>query len=351
MKRMSTKKNILICPLDWGLGHATRCIPMIRQLKTNHQVFIASSGGAAELLKQEYPDLKHFSLPSYKITYPTKRSMSWHMALHFPTLMATLLQEKKVVKKIIEKNNINFIISDNRFGAHSKKIPTVFITHQINIKTPQLNKWINKLNHRFIKKFTQCWIPDYEIAPGLAGELSHPSIQNIKSIYIGPQSRFQDSTQEKIFDITVVLSGPEPQRTLLEDILFEQLFLLEDKKINLIRGIYTSNENAMVKNIHVFDHLNSTELEKILHQSKNIICRSGYSGIMDLQFINAKILLIPTPQQTEQEYLAKIVSGNNKFHSQKQSEINIEEFLNAAFTNENSKEENEIDFNNLLSEI
>lgn len=348
---MSTKRNILICPLDWGLGHATRCIPMIRELKCSHTLFIASSGGAAELLKKEFPDLKHFAIPSYRITYPVKRSMSWHMALHFPTLVATILQEKKAIKNIIEKNNIDLVISDNRFGAHSKLIPSVFITHQVNIKTPHLNKWINKLNHRFIKKFTQCWIPDYEISPGLAGELSHPAPSNINTIYIGPQSRFQSSNQEKIFDITVVLSGPEPQRTILEDILFEQLFLLEDKKINLIRGIYSSNENAIVKNVHVFDHLNSDELEKMLHQSKNIICRSGYSGIMDLQKINAKILLIPTPQQTEQEYLAKLYLGNNKYISQNQNEINVLEFLKSDFTNENNIEQGKIDFEFLISKI
>lgn len=351
MKRMSTKRNILICPLDWGLGHATRCIPMIHQLQSKNNVFIASVGGASELLKKEFPELKHFTLPSYKITYPVKRSMSFHMALHLPTLWSTILQEKKVVKNIIEKYKIDLVISDNRYGAYSNEIPSVFITHQVNIKTPHLSKWINKLNHRFIKKFTQCWIPDFEISPGLAGELSHPTPQNIKSIYIGPQSRFNFSDEEKKYDITIVLSGPEPQRTLLEDLLFKQLFELEDKKINFIRGIYSSNDNDVIKNIHVFDHLNSIELEKMLHQSRNIICRSGYSGIMDLQFINAKILLIPTPQQTEQEYLAKLLSENKKYTVQNQNEINVLEFLKTDFMNENTIYKSKMDFEYLISEI
>jgi UDP:flavonoid glycosyltransferase YjiC (YdhE family) len=210
---MSNCKNILVAPLDWGLGHATRCIPMIRQLKSEHNVMIACSGSAAALLKNEFPDLKHFPLPSYRITYPVKRSMSWHMALHFPTLWATILQEKKAIRNVIKKNKIDLIISDNRFGAHSNEIPSVFITHQVNIKTPHLNKWVNKLNHRAIKKFSYCWIPDLEVSPGLAGELSHPPLEKIKSAYIGPQSRFRFSEEEKKFDITVVLSGPEPQRT------------------------------------------------------------------------------------------------------------------------------------------
>jgi len=348
---MSTKRNILICPLDWGLGHATRCIPMIRALKCNHQVFIASSGGAAELLKQEFPDLKHFTLPSYKITYPVHKSMTWHMALHFPALFATIIQEKKRVKQIVEKNKIDLIISDNRFGAYSKNIPSIFITHQVNIKTPQLNKWINRLNHRAINKFTKCWIPDFEHEPSLAGELSHPALNNSKTTHIGPQSRFKNSNEEKIYDITVVLSGPEPQRTILEDILFEQLFKLENLKINLIRGIYSSDENGEVKNIKVYDHLNSMELEKLMHQSKNIICRSGYSGIMDLQFVNAKILLIPTPQQTEQEYLAKLHSKNKNYSWQNQNEIDLLEFLKNEFEMENNTFPNKTDFNQLITTI
>lgn len=351
MKRMTTKRNILICPLDWGLGHATRCFPMIQQLKNSHNIFIASSGGAAELLKKEFPELNHFSLPSYKITYPVKRSMSFHMALHFPTLWSTIMQEKKAVKNIIEKNKIDLVISDNRFGASSDKIPSVFITHQVNIKTPHLTKWINKLNYRFIKKFNQCWIPDFELYPGLAGELSHPEPKNIKTIYIGPQSRFNFSTEEKKYDITVVLSGPEPQRTLLEDLLFEQLFQLEDKKINFIRGIYSSNENEIIKNIHVFDHLNSNELEKMLHQSKNIICRSGYSGIMDLQFIDAKVLLVPTPQQTEQEYLANLHAENKKYIIQFQNEINVSEIIKKDGLYVNEIEKPKTDFEFLISKI
>jgi len=351
MKPMSTKKNILICPLDWGLGHATRCIPMIHQLKSNHTVYLASSGDALALLKNEFPELKHFSLPSYKITYPVHQSMSWHMALHFPTLYASILQEKKRVKKIVAENKIDIIISDNRFGAYSKLIPSIFITHQVNIKTPHLNKWVNRINHRAIKNFTQCWIPDFENEPNLAGELSHPALNKIKTIYIGPQSRFNYSNQEKIYDITVVLSGPEPQRTILEDKLFEQLFTFENLKINFVRGVYSSNENGEVKNIKVFDHLNSFELEELMHQSKNIICRSGYSGIMDLKFIQAKILLIPTPQQTEQEYLANLHSKYKNYFVQNQNDISIEDFLKNDFILEKNKMENNIDFNKILTEI
>jgi UDP-N-acetylglucosamine transferase subunit ALG13 len=273
------------------------------------------------------------------------------MALHFPSLWATILQEKKAIRNVIKKNKIDLIISDNRFGAHSNEIPSVFITHQVNIKTPHLNKWVNKLNHRAIKKFSYCWIPDFEVSPGLAGELSHPPLEKIKSAYIGPQSRFRFSEEEKKFDITVVLSGPEPQRTILEDILFEQLFIHENLKINLVRGIYTSDEKGEVKNILVYDHLQSEELEKLLHQSKHIICRSGYSGIMDLQYMDSKILLVPTPQQTEQEYLAELHSEIKKYFVQSQDKIDVSEFLKENPLVEKENCESKTDFMLLVNEI
>jgi uncharacterized protein (TIGR00661 family) len=324
---------------------------MIRQLKSEHNVMIACSGGAASLLKNEFPDLKHFSLPSYRITYPVKRSMSWHMALHLPTIWSTIIQEKKAVRKIIEKNKIDLILSDNRFGAYSNKIPSVFITHQVNIKTPYLNRWINRLNHRVIRKFSHCWIPDFETSPGLAGELSHPPMEKMNSVYIGPQTRFCFSDLEKKFDITVVLSGPEPQRTLLEDILMEQLFTLPDIQINFVRGIYSSDEKGEVNTISVFDHLTSEELEKLIHQSKFVICRSGYSGIMDLQYINAKILLIPTPQQTEQEYLAELHSKKNGYTIQQQHEIDVNGFLKENYVVNRERQEYKTDFLALVNEI
>ncbi len=282
--------------------------------------------------------------------------MSVHMALHLPIIYAAILQEKKAIRKLVDNYKIDLIISDNRFGCYSKNIPSVFITHQINIKTPHLSKWVNKLNRNSIKKFTQCWIPDFETIPGLAGELSHPVPDKINAKYIGSLSRFSKHELQNKYDLTIVLSGPEPQRTLLEDLLFKQLFELDSDsnrnlKINLVRGIYTSDEKSPVKSIQVYDHLSSDELETMMHESKYIICRSGYSGIMDLQNIGAKVLLIPTPQQTEQEYLAQLHSKNGKYFSQNQNEINLEEFLKTEVTYSNQLNESKVDFNLLVERI
>lgn len=341
---MNKIKNILITPLDWGLGHATRCIPIIKQLEKEYNIFIATSGGAAELLKNEFPEHKHLSLPSYNITYPVKRKMSLHMALHLPSLISTITQEKKRCKELIKKFKIDLLISDNRFGCFSKDIPSIFITHQINIKSPSLSNVINRINHKYIKKFNFCWIPDFENENNLGGELSHPQLSHPPCTYIGSLTRFAVQPSEKINDITVVISGPEPQRTVFEDLLFKQLLELKDLKINVVRGIYQTNEQEDLGHIQVYDHLNANDLQNLLHQSKNIICRSGYSSLMDLERINAKILLVPTPQQTEQEYLAEIHSNKNNIYAQTQNEINIEEFLNSPNQERKLKSDMEFDF-------
>lgn len=341
---MNKIKNILIAPLDWGLGHATRCIPIIKQLEKEYNIFIATSGGAAELLKNEFPEHKHLSLPSYNITYPVKRKMSWHLTLHLPSLFSTISQEKKKCKEIIKKYAIDLIISDNRFGCYSKDIPSIFITHQINIKSPSLSKMVNRINHKYIKKYNFCWIPDFENEYNLGGELSHPPLSDHNCIYVGPLTRFEDRTLNKLDDITVVLSGPEPQRTIFEDLLFKQLLELKDLRINVVRGIYKTNDQEDLGHIQVYDHLETKKLQELLQSSKHIICRSGYSSLMDLQKINAKILLVPTPQQTEQEYLAKINLDKNNIYTQLQNKLNIEEFLNTPNQERKLNGDMEFDF-------
>jgi UDP:flavonoid glycosyltransferase YjiC (YdhE family) len=175
MIRLKHSKRILIAPLNWGLGHATRCIPIINELlHQNCEVLLASDGRALNLLKKEFPTLPHFKLPSYDIHYPTK-SMILNLAYQGPKIIQTIWQEKKVIEKLIETEQIDIILSDNRFVFYSKKIKSIFITHQINIKTPIsfFDQFIAIINHYLIKKFDECWIPDFENNPNLAGSLAH----------------------------------------------------------------------------------------------------------------------------------------------------------------------------------
>ncbi|HEY5823699.1 MAG TPA: glycosyltransferase [Cyclobacteriaceae bacterium] len=308
----SLPKRILITALDWGLGHATRCIPIIRALKKrNTEVFIASSGRALILLREEFPELTNFELIPYNIHYSRSLPFSVSLSLQIPKFLNAIKKEHDQVNQIVQDYKIDLIISDNRFGCWSAKVPSVFVTHQVNLQMPRLLKWaeplISRLNKNWIKKFSYCWIPDEPENP-ITGKLS--STQNLDTRYIGMLSRFRsiDDVNKK-HDLLILLSGPEPQRSVLEEKLIKQLNKFEGK-IYFVRGlpggaILPDHENA---NLIIKNHLPSDELNRVIEESETIICRSGYSTVMDMSRLAKKVIFIPTPGQTEQEYLADELS-------------------------------------------
>ncbi len=301
-------KLVLVAPLDWGLGHATRCIPIILELqKRGCEVFIASSGSALKLVRKEFSSLKSFELSSYNVSYSKRIPFVISIFLQIPKFLKAIATEKKQLERIIAEHKIEFVISDNRYGCWSERIPSVFICHQLNIQLPVALKWLQPFvrffHKRLIGKFTECWVPDQPGEFSLTGQLSVGSTIPFK--YIGILSRFQNNSLEMKYDIAVILSGPEPSRTILEVIITKQI-LGQGIKAILVRGVI-ENEITWKQddNIYIVNYLQSKELEEVINQSKLIIARSGYSTIMDLARLGKKAILIPTPGQTEQEYLAK----------------------------------------------
>ncbi|PKD20661.1 glycosyltransferase [Salegentibacter salinarum] len=301
------KKRILVAVLNWGLGHATRCIPIIKELQQyDFEVFIASDGAALELLKKEFPDIKCLELPSYNITYTkSPRLLKWKIFAESPRLLKIIQQERKVTRSLVEKYELNGIISDNRPGCRHKHIKCAFITHQFSVLSGNTTYLSSKLHQKYISKFDKCWIPDAPGNKNLSGIMGHlkEMPKNVK--YIGPLSRFTKSLQQRKYDYAVILSGPEPQRTMLEGKLLAA-FQNSDKKIVFIRGIMTGeNISSPNKNLEIINYLTSKELEVVIPSSEIIICRSGYTSIMDLAKLEKKVFFIPTPGQFEQEYLAE----------------------------------------------
>lgn len=318
-------KKILVAPLNWGLGHATRCIPIIKELSDQGaSVFLASDGRALDLLRKEFPGLPVFKLPEYGIAY-TSKSIILNVLMVLPKLVWAVFKEHKIVREITTEHHIDGIISDNRLGCFSKKIPSIFITHQINLIIPSaILQWFSRqLNYFFIRKYDECWVPDVPNSPNLSGILSHGT--PIKAVtYIGALSRLERRQMDKKFDVIVVLSGPEPQRTNLEKAVLEQAGLLP-YQFMIVQGKTETNEQFMVgKNIQVKSSLTSAALNKAILSSDLYIGRTGYSSIMDLAKLNKPALLIPTPGQTEQEYLGHLFSKNGVFHIQSQDELNLE---------------------------
>lgn len=312
-------KKILLAPLDWGLGHATRCVALIEQLlQQNCTIVVAGNTKTNALIREAFPELQFEELPGYDVRYSRNPAlMPLSILWQIPKLLFKIRFEHRWLKNKAKQLQPDLIISDNRYGFYHEHIHSVFITHQLQIQVPQsklLSRVINRWNHSLIKKFNECWVPDREDFH-LAGSLSQTT-NKIPTQYIGWLSRFKKPKEniQPDIDYLFLLSGPEPQRNLLEEKIIKEGRLLEGKKI-LVRGKPDSISEMDMDGFEVYHHLPSSKLENTILRSKEIICRSGYSTLMDLIRLRKTALLIPTPGQTEQEYLANYLSEKKLFHS------------------------------------
>ena len=301
------EKKILLTPLDWGLGHVARCVPLIKQLQQqNNTLVIACTEKQKSFLQKELTGVTYVDLFGYNVQYARFLPLWVKICFQMPRLFFVIRKENKWLANYLKHHETDVVISDNRFGFYNKNTENIFITHQLNIQTPVLKNLVNRLNRSFIKKFHAVWVPDYpKKEKRLSGLLSEPkhSLQN--TTLIGPLSRFSKTkSQEQKYDLLILLSGPEPQRTLLEDKLLSTLVNTK-QKIALVRGSAVTEKNNLSDNFTVIDLASSVKLQELFSASKKIICCSGYSTLMDLHALDLTALLIPTPGQTEQEYLAE----------------------------------------------
>jgi UDP:flavonoid glycosyltransferase YjiC (YdhE family) len=329
------RPRILVAVLNWGLGHATRCIPIIHALiEENFIPVIASDGDALKLLSKEFPQLETLELPSYNISYTKNAAL---LKLKFlgklPHFTKTYKEENERIQLVINERNILGIISDNRWGAYSNQVPSVFITHQINVLSGITTYFSSKIQQHLIKKFDECWIPDLPGSENLSGRLGHLNNPPFPIRHIGLLSRFEKRITVIKFDIAVILSGPEPQRSLLEKKIKKEL-LNTEYKILLVRGViekYQVFEQS--NNILIYNYLESEELNEVINKSELVICRSGYTSLMDLAKLKKRTIVIPTPGQDEQIYLAKRLHSKKMAFSCTQEKFNIK-IVENAFTNQ-----------------
>ena len=313
-------KKIIIAPLNWGLGHATRCVPIIKELqKSNFTPVIASDGTALQFLIKEFPSLEFFELPSYKISYG--RNLKWSLIRKIPTIVRAVHKERLLIREYIHQNpNVVGIISDNRFGCYYTKIPSVYITHQLNVLSGFLTPVTSFFHRRVIRKYNECWIPDEENSV-YSGKLSRSS-KNLNQKYIGVLSRFKKQELPQDIDVLILLSGPEPNRTQLE-IKLTSIFKTSSKKVYLIQGVVEKTQKTTKENqLTIVNFMLTKQLEHTLNLSKMVICRAGYSSVLDLVSLRKKALLIPTKFQNEQEYLAKHLHKKKYFSFVKERKVN-----------------------------
>ena len=314
-------QKVLFTVLNWGLGHAARSVPIIQQLLAQgNEVTVASDGAALQLLEQELEETVRFEvLPSLEVHYKYN-NMGLNMFLQGGKLLRWYFRELKAVKSLVRKSAIDVVITDNRFGSRASGVKNVFITHQLKILAKQkVSSWMaTKLNLYFVQQFDACWVPDVD-GSILSGALSNKEI-SIPKYYIGAQSRLTVSKSHKKYDYLVLLSGPEPARTKLEESLNE---VLSDsgKIIAWVRGTKVGSVLPSVNGITVFDFVDSAQLSVLCGQSEQVICRSGYSSLMDLEVVGLPALLIPTPGQPEQIYLAQQMSKRSQYDYIEESAI------------------------------
>jgi len=330
----SQKPVVLLSPLDWGLGHTTRCIPIINELL--HQgcnVIIACNSTQKALLSKEFPQLGYVHLSGYNLKYGKKR---WgtivRIILQTPKILIKINNEKTWLNIFLKSQTVNLIISDNRFGLYAPDIPSVFITHQLHIKTG-LGKWadnlIQKLNYKRIKKFSTCWVPDQQGTGSLAGKLSNPQkLPAIPVKYIGALSRLNTCKQKaNTIDVLIILSGPEPQRTIFEELVLSTLKLLPEKTV-LVRGLPKESGEAVIeKNCTIYNHAHAGLLNELICNAEFVISRSGYTTVMDLMKLGKKSIFVPTPGQAEQEYLATHLHQQQLAYTVLQSQFSLKEAL------------------------
>lgn len=322
--------KILVAPLNWGLGHASRCVPLIRRLlDEGHEVVIGGDGMSFTLLRKHFPKLRYVYLAPLALHYSRSGNLTWTMLMAIPRLLLWRNKDRLMLKAILQEEHFDQVISDNRPGLHNEQVECIYITHQLRVKLTKTWQWAeataSRIHARMYTRFNKVWIPDYEdINHSLAGELSHPSNLRLSRKktefqYIGPLSRFHSPITHKPssinYEVVAVLSGLEPQRTLLEQELIER-YSGKEERVLIVQGL-VNHPNTRIKrgNLTIVPSMADAELVPALLNARHIIARSGYSTIMDLEALGllsvgnnkplpVHIELIPTPGQPEQEYLA-----------------------------------------------
>jgi UDP:flavonoid glycosyltransferase YjiC (YdhE family) len=330
---LTTPSKILIAPLDWGLGHTTRCIPIIRYLiAQGNEVYVAAEGASARLLLENFPGINLLHLDGYRIQYSRKKEMfTVKILLQVPKILATIKKEHQWLQQQQQIHQFDLVISDNRYGLYHSEIPCVILTHQLQILSGKggfADAMLRKLHHRLLNRFRKCWVVDEEANGGFSGKLAHPQVLPAHAVYAGLLSQFSgcipDNSNQNKTQILVLLSGPEPMRSQLESMILRQTKALTTYRFTIVGGNPLGNMiDDLPKHIIYYTHLNAQKLLPELQKAALVICRSGYSTIMDLAVLGKKALLIPTPGQSEQEYLAAYLKEKKYFQTCTQDALQL----------------------------
>jgi hypothetical protein len=332
---------VLASPLEWGLGHTARLVPFIREaMEEGHRVILAADGRSLDFLRYRFPALEWVRMPFYPVRYPSDGKFIRKLLPQIPGMIRAIRRNRKQLGRLVAEYGITRVISDNRYGLHHKGVHSVFITSQLWLMAPRGwhfgEGWVYLLHRLAIRKFTEIRIADYGHEPSLTGQLTHPRHLPRRAVYIGPVSRFRGMTpaeprQPLSFDVLALVSGPEPQRTLFEDLL-RKVFSRTHTKALILRGLPPTSPDGeptahTVGNLVSLDHAPDGELLWYIIKADLVICRPGISSLSDLDCLGKEAILVPTPGQTEQEYMAAHLAAAGRFRM-----IHQEQLADPAFS-------------------
>lgn len=322
---------------SWGLGHATRSLPVLRRLLSeNNNITVISNGRSLEVLKKELGEqITYVDIPDYPmlLSENTRQFLAKSM-VYWPVFIKRIEDGLAQLQKILDKKHYDCIISDARYDMYSKKIPSFFISHQMRIMNPLQIKMfehaMERFNMFFFKRYAGVMVPDYK-ENNLSGDLSH----NLKRIdentihYVGVLSDFTRRPMNKNIDYLISISGPEPQRSILEETLASQAETLEG---NVVITLGKAENYSIKKKKHLttYSFVTKELREELLNKAKLVVSRSGYSTLMDVAVVGTKALFIPTPGQIEQEYLSKYHNNLGTFHSVAQDAVDLKNDVKIA---------------------
>jgi hypothetical protein len=312
-------RRALVCALDWGLGHVARTTPLVRELLgRGAEVVLASNGRSADWWRREFPDLELRELPDYAVRYAPGPWLVPSLLLSLGRVRRAIRAESALVESW-KGEGFDFVLSDNRYGCAIPGVTSVLLTHQLRLAAPSGLGWTERLGERamarFARPFSEVWIPDREYGQILSGRLGHPSRPDLfpPLRFVGPLSRFSTTVPDPVWsgpwDSVGLVSGPEPTRTDFENAL-RALFARRPGRHLLVRGrpdLETASSPNPGGTVEV-PHLGSPQLAAALRGATEIVCRGGYSTVMDLDalgLLGPRCLFVPTPGQTEQETLAR----------------------------------------------
>lgn len=330
-------KRILVAPLDWGLGHATRCIPIIRELiGLGCEVWIATAGSQKKLLETEFPQLPFLHLPGYGVYYG-KRGAMFQLLRQIPVIRRHIFTENAWLQQAVLRYGFQGVISDNRYGLYSNKASSVLISHQLNLQLPCwagiFRKGVNNLLLQHFTPFKSIWVPDLpNMQQSLAGKMSHPvQLPETELDYIGWLSRFEPKEDSRDGNrVLISLSGPEPQRSILEEKVLQQVPFIR-QPFTLVRGLPESTLNPEVpEHVTIYNHLSAKKMQEAMQSCSLLISRSGYSTLMDAMVTQTPFACIPTPGQTEQEYLSRRIQEKGWGISRKQHQFDLQEIIQVS---------------------